>query len=141
MEIGVWADTPSVHGYVKQRVLEILQGTAAAWGVGIDIHHVGECPPALQDPHLAAIAHEAARQVPGVTTIQDNLQSRAADDANVFLERVSERGGKGIYLIIGSELKDGHHTPRFDFDETSLVIGTTLLSLISAIPLSSLPQA
>jgi aminobenzoyl-glutamate utilization protein A len=131
MEVGVWSDTVEVHEYVKGRITDILEGVCASAGVELEIRHIGESPTSPQHEELGAIALEAASLVPGVVELEDEVQCRAADDAEVLLYRVTERGGKGIYLLIGSELVDGHHTPTFDFDESSLEMGTELLTNIA----------
>ena len=137
MELGFWADSEPVHDYVRDRVLEVLQGTASTWQVAIETELIGQAPTAAQDADLASIVREAARSVPDVHDIEDELECRGADDANVFIKRVTETGGKAIYMLVGSQLADGHHNPKFDFDETSLFIGTAVLSCTAGLLLGS----
>ena len=52
----------------------------------------------------------------------------AAEDVAFFLEKVP-----GVFFFVGAanaarELDYAHHHPRFDFDETALVNGATLLA-------------
>ena len=132
MELGFWADSPEVHDYLDARIREILNGTAASWGVGVDIKLIGKSPGGEQDAELAALVQDAATRVPGIETIDDSAECRAGEDAFFFITRVTELGKKAVYMLIGSDLTDGHHTSRFDFDEQSLVYGTALLSETAA---------
>jgi aminobenzoyl-glutamate utilization protein A len=128
LELGVWTSTAEIHRSVNERILEIARGVAASWDVELDVAHIGESPFTEQDESLGVLAGEVARTTPGIDSVVDTLDTSAADDANVLIERVRSRGGRGIYSVIGSNLADGHHTPNFDFDERSLVLGTSVLS-------------
>jgi aminobenzoyl-glutamate utilization protein A len=131
MELGFWADRTDVHDYVEGRVREAIAGSAAAHGVGHELARIGGAPAADQNEDLARAAGGAALTTDGVEHIEDAISGRAGEDANVFLQRVAQRGGRGIYVLVGSDLADGHHSPRFDFDERSLVIGTEALSALA----------
>ena len=128
MDLGFWAENSQIHDYVNERVFEIVKGTAAAWQVESEISLIGQAPTADEDGELAGIVREVSRSIPGVEQVDDEIECRAGEDACHLLRRVTETGGRGIYMLIGSDLADGHHSPRFDFDETSLVLGTAVLS-------------
>jgi aminobenzoyl-glutamate utilization protein A len=128
LELGVWTSSAEIQTYVKERVWEITAGIAATWRVELDIQQIGESPFVVQDESLGSIAQDVARATPGIDRVVDTVEIAAADDANVLIERVRAHGGRGIYMVIGSDLTDGHHTSAFDFDERSLVHGTSVLS-------------
>jgi aminobenzoyl-glutamate utilization protein A len=131
MEMGIWATTSDVHDYVDGRVREILAGTEATWGVSTEVKVIGTAPVGPADDALARMAGIIAARTPGIEKVTDFMTCRAGEDANVFLDRVGGHGGKGIYVIVGSQLSDGHHTPHFDFDERALTLGTTILSSLA----------
>jgi metal-dependent amidase/aminoacylase/carboxypeptidase family protein len=56
------------------------------------------------------------------------LEDRGSEDASWLIRRVSERGGRGTYIVVGADLKAGHHMEAFDFDEASLQIAVDLLT-------------
>jgi aminobenzoyl-glutamate utilization protein A len=128
LELGSWTSSAEIQSYVNNRVREIASGVAASWNVELDFRHIGESPFSDQDESLGLIAQDVAGRTPGIDQALDTVDTFAADDANVLIGRVRSRGGRGIYSIIGSDLADGHHTSRFDFDERSLVHGTSVLS-------------
>jgi aminobenzoyl-glutamate utilization protein A len=131
MDLGLWAETSDVQKYVRGRVHEILRGAAAAAAVELDVRHIGEAPSARPDPDLAAFAREVASALPDIHRIDDFVICRAGEDATVMLERVTARGGRGIYVLVGTPIGTGHHTPEFDIDERALGIGTAWLTGIA----------
>jgi len=137
MQLGFWAENSEVHDYIDGEVSRILRGSATAWGVESKATLVGRGPTAPQNADLASLLGECAEAVPGVTSVVDTIGCKAGEDANIFLAEVAAHGGQGIYVVIGSDLRGGHHTPDFDFDERSLGIGrsvlaSTCLSLLGA---------
>jgi aminobenzoyl-glutamate utilization protein A len=131
LELGVWADTREAHDYVVDELQKVVGGTGQTWGVETEIQQIGGAPAAAEDAELAAVACEIASRVPEVEEITDEMVCRAGEDATFFLNRVAERGGKGIYVLIGSDLAAGHHSPEFDIDERSLVNGTAILGSLA----------
>jgi aminobenzoyl-glutamate utilization protein A len=127
IDLGFWAETAPAQAYVRDRVHSIIEGIADAWRVEAAARLIGEAPSSAQSEELAAVVRRVAERVPGVTRISDYALCRAGEDATVLLQRVAEHGGQGTYVLIGSSLADGHHSPRFDFDERSLSIGVELL--------------
>jgi aminobenzoyl-glutamate utilization protein A len=131
LELGLWADAREVHDYVVERLHEIVDGTGRAWGVETSIRQIGGAPAAGEDAELAGIACRIAELVPSIETVRDVVTCHAGEDATFFLNGVAERGGKGIYTLIGSDLAAGHHAPSFDFDERSLSVGTAILGALA----------
>jgi aminobenzoyl-glutamate utilization protein A len=128
MELGFWAENDEVHDWVDARLHELVQGTAAAYGCGVDIRLIGRAPTCPEDAELAAIVRSAAANVPGFDRIEDEIDCRAGEDACQLIKQTTEAGGRGVYMLIGSDLASGHHTSTFDFDEASLAHGTSVLA-------------
>jgi aminobenzoyl-glutamate utilization protein A len=128
MELGLWATNTTVLEDISRRVHEVAEGTAAAWDVGLEIDHIGEAPNVRQDEELARVVERVATRLPRVTDVDEFVSCRAGEDATILLQRVQDRGGQGIYILIGSGLTSEHHAPDFDFDEEALLLGAELLS-------------
>jgi aminobenzoyl-glutamate utilization protein A len=94
----------------------------------VEIEEVGRTTGLDSDPELARVIGEVAAETGDFDDIVEREEFGASDDAAVMMQRVQERGGKAAYLVLGSELPSGHHTPRFDFNEDVLKIGPKLLS-------------
>ena len=44
----------------------------------------------------------------------------ASEDVTLFMEKVSNNGGKAAYMMFGSKIINDHHNDSFDFDEKVL---------------------
>jgi aminobenzoyl-glutamate utilization protein A len=130
IELGYWADKNEIHDYVTDRVRQIIKGSAETWGVVAEQRLIGRAPIAPQSGTLANVIKDCAVGMPGLTEARDWVESRVAEDGNVFLAEVANMGGHGAFIIIGSDIKGGHHTPSFDIDERSLALGVSLLSKV-----------
>jgi aminobenzoyl-glutamate utilization protein A len=128
IDLGFWTETSAAQEYLRDRVHSVIEGTARVWGVGFDIRLIGEAPSCMQSENLAAVLRRVAARLPAVTRIDDYALCRAGEDATVLIKRVADHGGQGVYTLVGSALADGHHSPRFDFDEGALSIGVDLLA-------------
>jgi aminobenzoyl-glutamate utilization protein A len=128
MELGFWTENDVVHEYVDNRIDEILDGVAMSWGVRSEKKLIGRAPATSQDADLAELVGAAAAGVTGVRNVIPTAECRAGEDAFCLIERVRERGKKGLYMLIGSDLAGGHHAQDFDFDEQSLVHGVAVVS-------------
>ena len=105
----------------------IVRGVAAAHGcaVEIDFHRFNQ--PTINDPAMAALAHEAAAEVVGPDNVRDDIRTMGGEDFSAFLRQVP-----GCFIAVGSRnaargLVHGHHHPRFDVDEACLAIGAEVL--------------
>lgn len=132
LELGIWAETNDVLAYARGRVMEVLNGVAAAYDVAVEVTHIGDAPSADQDVALADLCRQAAeesRYVEAVTAFRD---CKAGEDATVLLARVGAGRGRGVYLLIGSDLPSSHHTAAFDIDEQALSAGVDVMARVGA---------
>lgn len=140
MDVGLWAETMDAHDYVVERLHAILAGTAATWNVQVATDQIGGAPTAFEDPKLGTLACQIAETLPTIKRTTDMQICRAGEDATVFLNRVADKNGHGIYVLVGSDLAAGHHAPTFDFDERSMATGAGLLGAIASHLLASPPK-
>jgi aminobenzoyl-glutamate utilization protein A len=130
IELGYWADKNEIHDYVTDRVRQVVNGSAESWGVVAEQRLIGRAPIAPLSGTLAKVIKGCAEGMPELIEARDWVESRVAEDGNVFLAEVARTGGHGAFVIIGSDIKGGHHTPSFDIDERSLELGVSLLSKV-----------
>ena len=130
IELGYWADKNEIHDYATDRVRQVIKGSAETWGVVAEQRLIGRAPISSQSSSLANVIKDCAEGMPELTEARDWVESRVAEDGNVFLAEVAKTGGHGAFVIIGSDIAGGHHTSSFDIDERSLAIGVSLLSKV-----------
>jgi aminobenzoyl-glutamate utilization protein A len=120
-----------VNEFLETRARAILGAAAAMYGLDLAVEVAGASPGAASDEALVERVRAAAVQVAEVTRFDPSTFGLASDDAAAFMRRVQQRGGLAAYVIVGSALASGHHTPTFDFDEASLPIALKVLGRLA----------
>lgn len=122
------SESAAVVAELERRTRLIVAGTAAAHEVESEIVVAGKAPSARSDERAMAAVAAAARAVPGVERVSEPVVAEASDDATAMMCHVQEQGGVAAYLIVGTHLPSGHHTPRFDVDERVLPPGVATIA-------------
>jgi aminobenzoyl-glutamate utilization protein A len=116
-------ETTKILNELENRADSILRGAALMHGVQLEVRRVGACGAASSDADMAELIGEAARTVRGVDDVQIVRDFKASDDVAAMMAAVQAQGGKAVYFGLGTELKNVHHSPDFDFDERVLPLG------------------
>lgn len=116
----VWTALP---GHVKR----VVEHTAKAHGCTATIQIDRKMRPTINDPAMAELVREVAREVVGPDNIVA-LQTMGGEDFASILAAVP-----GCYFFVGSrnEAKGKihpHHSPYFDIDEDALPVGVQMLT-------------
>ena len=108
-------------------VEETAQGIAAAFGARADVEFRRLSGPLVNDERLAELMRLVAGEIVGSGNVRPGIRTMGGEDMSFFLDRVP-----GCFAFVGSAPRSGsaspHHSPTFDIDEESLVIGAELLS-------------
>jgi len=115
-----WDDVPRL-------VEDTAQGIAAAFGAHAVVRYRRLSAPVINDERLTALMRDVAVDLVGAAHVQHGVRTMGGEDMSFFLEKVP-----GCFAFVGSAPQNGHasphHSPTFDIDEESLVIGAELLS-------------
>lgn len=115
-----WTDAPRL-------VDETVQGIAAAFGAQAKVHYRRLSGPLVNDEKVCALMSEVARDLVGAGNVRTGIRTMGGEDMAYFLEKVP-----GCFAFVGSAPRGGnaspHHSPTFDIEEESLVIGAELLT-------------
>jgi len=116
-----------VREILRERVRELFDGTARAYGCVPDLDFEPGFPAVVNDPRSTARAREIAVEVVGEGNVVEHLPMAASEDFAYFLREVP---GTFIFLGAGNEKRGicaPHHSAEFDIDESALPRGTELL--------------
>jgi amidohydrolase len=106
---------------------ETAHGIAAAFGAQVEVHYHRLSGPLINDERLTALVRDVATELVGRANVRQGVRTMGGEDMAYFLERVP-----GCFAFVGSGPANGkaspHHSPTFDIDEESLVIGAELLT-------------
>ncbi|BDI15176.1 peptidase M20 [Nostoc cf. commune SO-36] len=118
---------PSLKGFFKERVEQIIAGICQSHGASYHLEYWSLYPPVINDIRMAELVRSVAEEVLETSMgIAPECQTMAAEDMSFFLQEVP-----GCYFFLGSansakDLAYPHHHPRFDFDETALAMGVEI---------------
>jgi len=108
-------------------VEETAQGVAAAFGAQATVNYRRLSAPLINNEELSALMRDVAAKLLGSDSVRQGVRTMGGEDMAYFLEQVP-----GCFAFVGSAPRRGraspHHSPTFDIDEESLVIGAELLT-------------
>jgi len=115
-----WDDAPDL-------VRGTAAGIAAAFGASAAVTVRRLTRPLVNDAAMTDLMKGVAEEIVGRERVKDGIRTMGGEDMSHFLAKVP-----GCFAFVGSARADGtsspHHSPTFDIEEESLVIGAELLS-------------
>ncbi|OLD89063.1 MAG: hypothetical protein AUG85_03160 [Gemmatimonadetes bacterium 13_1_20CM_4_66_11] len=107
---------------------ETAQGVAAAFGARAEVEYRRLSAPLVNNEKLSALMRDVAADLIGASNVRTGVRTMGGEDMSYFLEKVP-----GCFAFVGSAPRGTgraapHHSPTFDIDEESLVIGAELLT-------------
>ena len=110
-----------------QLVEQTAHGIAGAFGAEAEVRYRRLSKALVNDDRMTAMMNQVAEEIVGREHLVDGVRTMGGEDMSLFLARVP-----GAFAFVGSAPPDRkgspHHSPTFDIDEESLVIGSELLS-------------
>ena len=121
----------AVRTLLRERVRDVLAGTAAAHGCALEFDLMPGYPAVVNDPAATERVRRHAAAVVGEPNVIEPDPMAAAEDFAYFLRKVP-----GAFAFVGAgNVERGidapHHAPRFDIDEAALPIGAELLARVA----------
>lgn len=119
--------SPNLKGYFGKRIEEIVAGICQSFGATYELDYWWLYPPVINDEKIADLVYSVAMDVMETPAkIISSCQTMGGEDMSFFLQEIP-----GCYFLLGSANQDKgliypHHHPRFDFDETALLIGVEI---------------
>ena len=118
----------NLNEFMYKKCMDIVKGVSEIYGVESKVVMTGGTSGADSDKEVTEIFYEAAKQSPFIDDdkIVKELDFGACEDFAHFMRALQDRGAKSGYMMIGTNLKAGHHNSKFDFDEECLVAGVDI---------------
>ena len=118
---------PELRQSLPGRIRRIAEGVAGGLGCRaiVEVQHGSAA--VINHPDVAELSRQAALEAVGEAQVVVPEATMGGEDMSVYLERVP-----GCFVFVGSAnpsrgLSEPHHSPRFDFDEDALLVGTEFL--------------
>ena len=113
-----------VQDMVIKRMEEIVAGHAQSFGVDCKLRYEKGYPPTINNPENVEMAALAAKDVSGVSMVDDNAgQEMGAEDFSYLLEK-----RPGAYLFLGIGEAAGLYNTNYDFNDDASVYGASFFA-------------
>jgi aminobenzoyl-glutamate utilization protein A len=109
--------TNDINEYMAQKAHEVLEGAAKMYELGLEIKPATSCVAALNSPELIELGARVAKSLPSVKQVVPLCSTNGSEDMCVLMQRVQQRGGQALEVLLGTPLGGGHHSTTFDVDE------------------------
>ncbi|MGM0602686.1 MAG: amidohydrolase [Bacillota bacterium] len=120
-----------LNNYIYDNAIRILESSAHMYDLQIEVKAMGGAESGESDEELIEAVKNAALNIKVFEKVHnEKMNLGGSEDFTYFLQRVKQRGGKGCYIALGTDLKGGHHTREFDIGEQDLIKGVKLLSAL-----------
>jgi amidohydrolase len=126
--------SPTVREMLKQRILQIAQGNAAAYGVTAEVDYEWGYPATVNHPAETDLAADVAREVSGEAAVDArSAREMGSEDFSYMLE-----ARPGAYLFLGTGPGAGLHHPAYDFNDEAAPVGASFFARLveRALPLA-----
>ncbi|WP_353095768.1 M20 family metallopeptidase [Tissierella praeacuta] len=119
---------PYVREMLPKRIKEVLEYTAKAYMVEVELDYIFDLPAVFNDDELTKLAYNATKEIVGDEGIIDPIPSMGGEDFSIFTEKIP---GFFFWLGVGNKGKDMNyvwHNPRFDGDDRAIIIASVVMS-------------
>lgn len=124
------ANNTAVSQYMHEEATRIIKASAEMYDVNVTFSIMGQGINCESDAVLVERVKYVATTTGIFNDILPTVNFGGGENCTFLMKRVQECGGQANYIIIGTELADGHHNSRFDFNEDAMLLGVILLSNI-----------
>jgi amidohydrolase len=118
---------PHVRDKAEERLIEIAKGTASLMGGSAEVTYMRGYPAVINSEAETEIARQAAAAAVGWDNVERMEPTMGAEDFAYYLEKVP---GSFLFVGAGNPRKGAeypHHHPRFDIDESAMLIAAEVL--------------
>jgi amidohydrolase len=120
---------PKLAGFFQQRTEAVVKGVCDAYGATYQFNYQELYPPVINDERVTELVRSVATNLVDTPLgVVPECQTMGGEDMSFFLQEIP-----GCYFFVGAANPDRalaypHHHPRFDFDETALMVGVEMFA-------------
>lgn len=125
IEMEIRGENENIISYLYDGVNRIVEGSAISYGCSYEIEIKGQAPSLISyDEEFIKNLRNFYKEK-SYKLVDANL--KGSEDIAYLLNEVRKAGGKTVHFILGSNLKDSHHSEEFDINEKDMLRGVDLM--------------
>ncbi|MDU5460571.1 amidohydrolase [Anaerococcus vaginalis] len=125
IEMEIRGENENIISYLYDGVNRIVEGSAISYDCSYEIEIKGQAPSLISyDEEFIKNLRNYYKEK-SYKLVDANL--KGSEDIAYLLNEVRKKGGKTVHFILGSNLKDSHHSEEFDINEKDMLRGVDLM--------------
>ena len=125
IEMEIRGENDHIISYLYDGVNRIVEGSAISYDCSYEIEIKGQAPSLISyDVEFIKNLRNYYKEK-SYKLVDANL--KGSEDIAYLLNEVRKAGGKTVHFILGSNLKDSHHSEEFDINEKDMLRGVDLM--------------
>ena len=125
IEMEIRGENDHIISYLYDGVNRIVEGSAISYDCSYEIEIKGQAPSLISyDEEFIKNLRNFYREKSYKLV---DAQLKGSEDIAYLLNEVRKKGGKTVHFILGSNLKDSHHSEEFDINEKDMLRGVDLM--------------
>lgn len=129
LQVETRGTTQAVNDFLEQKVRQIAQGVALAYGVQSEVTLAGKGLALPVSRPLIDRALRVAKALPDLMSAREETRSGASEDCTHFMQRVIDRGGQAVFFMYGAN-HPGHHRANFDVQPECMHYGLEMFEAL-----------
>lgn len=125
IEMEIRGENDNIISYLYDGVNRIVEGSAISYGCSYEIEIKGQAPSLISYDEGFIKNLRNYYKEKSYKLVDANL--KGSEDIAYLLNEVRKAGGKTVHFILGSNLKDSHHSEEFDINEKDMIRGVDLM--------------
>lgn len=125
IEMEIRGEREEIISYLFEGVNRIVKGAAISYDCSFEIEIKGQAPSLI--PYDEDFIKNLRKYYKEKSYKVIDGELKGSEDIAYLLNEVRKSGGKTVHFILGSNLKDSHHSENFDINEKDMLRGVNLL--------------
>lgn len=129
LQVETRGDTSELDQYMLDKARTVVQHSAGLYGPKWKFRIQGQAKNCDSSSEMILVLSDVVKKVECFSpeNITNYIDFGGSEDVTFFMDRVKTQGGIASYILLGTDMPSGHHTPTFDIDERVLPSGVDFL--------------
>ncbi|MEW9122727.1 MAG: amidohydrolase [Thermotaleaceae bacterium] len=132
MKVETRGQTTKVNEYIREYAVRVIENSAKMHEVDYAINYVGAAMGAICSQELVRRVKSIGEDLNSFDQIIEvSDEASGSEDFTYMINKVQQNGGEGVYFLVGTDYKAGHHNTRFDINEKDLIKMVKLFTMLT----------